>query len=251
MNHGVDMPTATDSTTLVCLFHHYDQARAALADIQQAEVPKSAISVISANQARNSGASSLQSLGVPDRDLHHLEAGVRDGGTIIAVVVGAPYVGAVESIFSKHKASKIDEAIAPVTEASVAGATTVPIVEEQLQVGKRTVDQGGVRVYRRVVEIPVEESINLREEQVVIGRHVVDRPATEAELQSAGDRVIELTETAEEAVISKSAHVVEEVVLGKEIGQHTEHISETVRRTEVNVEELQPNDARSTPTRSV
>ena len=247
------MPAITDSTTLVCLFHHYDQARAALIDIQQAEVPEASITVISANQARNSGTSSLESLGVPDRDLHYLEAGVKDGGTIIAVAASAPYVSAVERIFGKHKASKIDEAVAAPTDTgtALAGDTTIPIVEEELQVGKRTVDQGGVRVYRRVVEIPAEESVNLREEHVVVERNIVDRPATEADLETAGERVIELTETAEEAVIMKNAHVVEEVVIGKEVGQHTQHISDTVRRTEVEVEELQPNDPHQTATHSV
>ena len=246
------MPATTDSTTLICLFHHYDQARAALSDIQNAGVPESVVSVISANQARNSGTSTLESLGVPDRDLHHLEAGVRDGGTIIAVAATGPYVSAVERIFGKHKASKIDEAIAPIAETSVAltGDTAIPIVEEELQVGKRAVDQGGVRVYRRVVEIPAEASVNLREEHVVVGRNVVDRPATAADLQTAGNRVIELTEIAEEPVITKSAHVVEEVLIGKEVGQHTEHISDTVRRTEVDVEELQPSDALHNSTRS-
>lgn len=246
------MPTSTDSTTLVCLFHHYDQARAALADIQEAQVPESAISVISANQSRNSGASSLQSLGVPDRDLYHLGAGVRDGGTIIAVAATGSYVSAVESIFGKHKASKIDEAVAPFTgiSAAISSDTAIPIVEEELQVGKRTVNQGGVRVYRRVVEIPAEEFVNLREEHVVVGRNVVDRPATEADLQTASSRVIELTETAEEPVVTKSAHVIEEVLIGKEVGQHTKHISDTVRKTEVDVEELQPLDALHNTTRS-
>ncbi len=235
------MPATSESTILVCLFHHYDEARAALSDIQNAKVPESAVSVISANQARNSGASTLTSLGVPDRDLHHLEAGVRDGGTIIAVAAAGPYVNEVERIFGKHKASKIDEALAPIadTSAAITGDMAIPIVEEELQVGKRTVDQRGVRVYRRVIEIPAEESVDLREEHVVVERNVVDRPATEADLQTADNRVIELAETAEEPVITKSTHVVEEVLIGKEVGQHTEHISDTVRRTEVDVEELQ------------
>jgi uncharacterized protein (TIGR02271 family) len=247
------MPATTDCTTLVCLFHHYDQARAALTDIQQVKVPESSITVISANQAHNSGTSSLELLGVPDRDLHHLETGIRDGGTIIAVAVSAPYVDAVERIFSKHKASKIDEAIAPGTEtgAAIDGETAIPIVEEELQVGRRTVDQGGVRVYRRIVEVPAEESVNLREEHVVVERNVVDRPASEDDLGAAGNRVIELTETAEQAVVTKNAHVVEEVLIGKQISQHTEHISDTVRKTEVEVEELLPNDPRQPSTRSV
>ena len=101
-------------------------------------------------------------------------------------------------------------------------------------------DAGGVRVYRRVIEIPVEESVSLREEHISVDRHAVDRPVTDADLLSGGDRVIELTETAEEAVIGKSARVVEEVHVGKQVSEHTEHIQDSVRRTEVEVESIEP-----------
>ena len=124
-----------------------------------------------------------------------------------------------------------------------AEGTAIPVIEEELAVGKRTVDAGGVRVYRRVVEIPVEESINLREEHVNVARRAVDRPATEADLNQ-GDRTIELTETAEEAVIGKNARGVEEMVVGKNATERTEHIHDTVRRTEVEVEEVAPASTR-------
>lgn len=76
------------------------------------------------------------------------------------------------------------------------------------------VDQGGVRVFRRIVEIPMEQSVNLREEHVTMERRPVDRAATDTDV-AFGDRTIELTATAEEAVISKNARVVEEVLVGK------------------------------------
>ena len=47
---------------------------------------------------------------------------------------------------------------------------------------------------------------------------------------------IEMTETAEEAVVAKDARVVEEVVVRKTADDRTETISDTVRRTEVEVD---------------
>lgn len=120
----------------------------------------------------------------------------------------------------------------------------IPVVEEELQVGKRAVQRGGVRVYQRVVETPVQESIGLREEHVTVERHAVDQPATAADLESLKEGTIEVREMAEEAVVSKTARVVEEVVLGKEVSEKEATISDTVRRTDVEVEKI------DTPTRT-
>jgi len=113
----------------------------------------------------------------------------------------------------------------------------VPVVEEDLEVGKRAVQSGGVRIYKRVTEKPVEESVNLRQEHVTVERRPADRPATAADLD-AQDRTIEVTETVEKPVISKEARVVEEVVVGKDVDQRTETVRDTVRRTDVQVEQL-------------
>jgi stress response protein YsnF len=56
-----------------------------------------------------------------------------------------------------------------------------PVVREELAVGKREVSTGGVRVYSRVTETAVSESVNLREEHATIERRAVDRPATSAD----------------------------------------------------------------------
>lgn len=114
--------------------------------------------------------------------------------------------------------------------------TSIPVVQEELEVGKRTVQRGGVRVFNRVVEQPIEEQINLREEHVRVERHATDRPATEADLR--GGEVIEVREMAEEPVVSKRSRVVEEVRVGKETTNRSETIRDTVRRTDVEVENL-------------
>ncbi len=238
---------STATTTLLCLFHHDAAAESALSDLGKLGVEKSAIQILVRKTPNQEVSARLRDLGVPQRDMSHLIQGLEDGGTIVVVSTPANHVVGVERIFGEHKADKIDETATPAAkapiaaaspQAAVAGETVVPIVEEQLEVGKRAVDRGGVRVIRRVVEMPAEQSINLREEHVVIQRHPADRAATQADLDGQADRTIELTETAEEAVISKQAHVVEELVIGKQVTEHVEHVHDTVRRTEVEVESL-------------
>ena len=237
------MSTTDDLTTLVCLFHHHDQAEAAIEDLHKQDVPHGSISVIENNGSEQAAGTSLDSLGMPDQDRQHLMDGLRHGGVVVAVSAIAQHVSVVEKIFGNHKATKIDEAAIATTESLATaskGQTAIPIVDEELAVGKRTVDQGGVRVYRRVIEVPVEQAINLREEHVVVERHAIDRPVAEADLALQGNQTFELTETAEEAVVSKTAHVVKEVIVSKTATERTEHIHETVRRTEVEVEEIHP-----------
>jgi uncharacterized protein (TIGR02271 family) len=114
---------------------------------------------------------------------------------------------------------------------------SIPVVEEQLKIGKREVERGGVRVYSRIVETPVNESIELREEHVDVQRRVVDQPISSADA-AFKEQSIEMRETAEEAVVQKSARVVEEVTISKEVNERQQQINDTVRRTEVEVERL-------------
>jgi uncharacterized protein (TIGR02271 family) len=119
---------------------------------------------------------------------------------------------------------------------------SIPVIQEQLAVGKREVQRGGVRVYSRMVETPVNESVSLREEHVNVERHPVDRPIGAGDLDAFKESSIEMRETSEEAVVQKSARVVEEVTIGKDVSQRTQNITDSVRRTEVEVEQLSPDD---------
>ncbi|USX14237.1 YsnF/AvaK domain-containing protein [Oxalobacteraceae bacterium OTU3CAMAD1] len=117
----------------------------------------------------------------------------------------------------------------------------IPVIQEELKVGKRTVQRGGVRVYQRVIETPVQEDITLREEHVTIERHPVDQAIAPDQVPAFQEKSFELRESAEEAVVQKSARVVEEVVVGKEVSQRQEQISDTVRSTDVEVEQIAPD----------
>jgi uncharacterized protein (TIGR02271 family) len=120
----------------------------------------------------------------------------------------------------------------------------IPMAEEHLKVGKREVHQGRVRVRSYVVETPVNEQVNLRQENVHVERRPADRPVSGAD-NLFRERTIEAEERSEEAVVSKEARVKEELVVKKDVRQRTETVSDTVRRTEVEVEDERGNAVKS------
>ena len=125
---------------------------------------------------------------------------------------------------------------------SVDGDQTIKVIEENLEVGKRTVDTGGVRLRSRIIAKPVEESVRLREERVTVQRTPVSRPASAADLDAFKEGEVTLTEQAEVPVVSKTASVVEEISVGKQVTEREEVVRDTVRRTDVEVEQLGGND---------
>jgi len=114
---------------------------------------------------------------------------------------------------------------------------TIPVVEEQLRVGKREENRGRVRIHSRMVETPVQEKVTLRDEKVSVDRRPVDRPLTGADDALFRDRTIEATERTEVPVVSKEARVKEEIAISKDVRDRVETVSGKVRHTEVQVED--------------
>ncbi len=119
--------------------------------------------------------------------------------------------------------------------AGTEASDTIPVIQEELQVGKREIQTGGTRLRSRIVETPVQEDINLRQEKVTVERTSVDRPANAADIK---EDFIELTEKAEVPVVSKEAHVVEEISLNKDVTEREKTIQDTVKNTEVDIQRL-------------
>ena len=169
-----------------------------------------------------------------------------------------------QEIMDRHDAIDVDERDSSYySQQRAAGSTTagdvdrtnlkerakVPVVEESLKVGKKQVERGGARIRSRIVERPVEENVRLREEHVVVNRRPVDREVTDADLQNFRPGEMEITERAEVPVVGKQARVVEEVEVGKTANEREETIRDTVRATDVDVEEIDA-DADTTPTKA-
>ncbi len=132
--------------------------------------------------------------------------------------------------------------VAPTAAASartgtVAGEDVLQVVEERLEVGKRAVSRGKVRLHSYVVENQVSENVNLRDETVTVDRRVVDRPVAALGADAFQERTIEMEEIDEEAVVAKTARVVEEVGIRKDATDRVETVRDTVRSTKVDVED--------------
>jgi hypothetical protein len=123
----------------------------------------------------------------------------------------------------------------------------IPILEEELRIGKREVLRGGARVHARVAEHPVREEVELLAEHTSVERRPATRRLSEEELEQGGllrERVIEISEMREEAVVSKEAFVREELLVRKTIERRTEVVEETLRRTEVEAERFSGAESR-------
>lgn len=143
---------------------------------------------------------------------------------------------------NQYRNTKYGADIGMNTDDSMDTSGSVKIIEEDLQVGKREVETGGVRLRSRIIERPVEESVRLRSERVTVNRNPVDRAATEADFDNFKEGTVEMTEHAEMPVVNKEARVVEEISLNKTVDETEETISDTVRRTDVEIEDLDTNE---------
>jgi uncharacterized protein (TIGR02271 family) len=203
--------------------------------------------------------------GVSDEDASYYEDRINNGGTFLSVNTSEAGIGADEIREILHRSGGHNSSRPRETQsfagstggAAYAGESTsgfsasgdrtvaeerIPIVEEELQVGKREVERGGAHIHSHVEETPVSEQVNLREENISIER----RPVTETEPLSGSDldrttlmqdQDVEMRATAEEAVVAKQAHVDEELIVRKTETDRTENIQDTVRHTEVDVDE--------------
>ncbi len=128
--------------------------------------------------------------------------------------------------------------VLPTGTAAVSGKDdVVQVVEERLSVGKRAVSRGKVRLHSYVVENQVSENVTLRDETVSVDRHAVDRPVAALGADAFKERTIEMEEIDEEAVVAKSARVVEEIGIRKEVTDRVETVRDTVRSTKVDIED--------------
>ena len=153
----------------------------------------------------------------------------------VAARVSEEKVERVVAIMERREASEGGERGAP----SGGRGETVRAVEEELSVGKRKVATGGVRVTSHVTETPVEETVRLREEHVEARRERADRVLSPEEADAAfEERTVEVMGTSEEAVVRKEARVVGEVSVGRRVEEREETVRDTVRRSEVEVEEV-------------
>lgn len=262
------MTYGQNTHTLIATFADYSSARQAARELIDNGVPSDAVQLDSNQQTAGAGAGayaneehhksgfaewwdSLFGSDENDDDRRHYEGALAGGKTILRATLSLESTDSAIGILNRNGARDIEDgstadaartpATARASESARAGDKgSIQVVEEELQIGKRAVRRGGVRVYSHVVTEPVEQQVGLRDERVTVERRKVNREISPAEVSALQDQTIEVTEMTEEPVIAKRARVREEVVVGKEATERTETVRDDVRRTEVEVEPLGP-----------
>jgi stress response protein YsnF len=110
----------------------------------------------------------------------------------------------------------------------------IPIMREELRVGKREVERGGVHVSVHVKETPVSERVNLREQRVEIERRPVSRSPQAGEASFKSEE-FDVKEYGEEAMVQKDVRVVEEVIVHKRTSDRDAVIADNLKSTEIDV----------------
>jgi len=276
------MAQSSNEKTVVGVFDDFSTAERVARDLTNAGIPRDSIEIKSnfmTGAAGRSTQSEESHEGGISGFFHRLfggdEAGdyseaVRRGNAILCVTAGPTQIDQAVDIMNSGGAVDIERHVerfrqagyerhnpdaAPYTHdeairerekfRDVQQGGTIPVVEENLQVGKRAVQRGGVRVYSRVVEQPVTENVELREEHVKVERRPVNRTMEAGDAGRLREQSIEVTEMTEEPVVQKRARVREEVVVGKETTKRTEQVRDKVRRTEVEVERIGDKGAKT------
>ena len=260
------------SETIAAVYKTEAQAKSAVTDLVTAGVSRSSIDQHMEGGSYLGGSSSLETRPVESKgfwsslfggethdDTSVYDENLTSGGSVVTVraVSDAEY-DHVAAILERHDPVDVDNhmgrssviettttdtygtapvAAKPVATGVASDDATLSLSEESITVGKRMVNRGSTRIRRYVVEKAVEENVTLRDEKVTIERRPVTAGSAVSDTAFT-DKVIEMTETGEEAVVGKTARVVEEVALRKEAVDHVETVRDTVRKEEVEIEEV-------------
>ena len=231
--------------TVIGLFTENAHAAKALDDLAAAGLHRDALDLLSADDA--SDAPKLRALSdlVPEPDLTIYLEGVRQGGTLLTAQVPVESEGRAAEIIGANTPVNIREHSItlkqrnPEMKAELIDSARDPnvleVVEEVVELGKERVESGRMRIYNVVSEAKVSKSIPLVDETVTVQRRTVQRDALEDAFK---ERVFELSEFDERAIVSKRAQVVEEVNLAKQAESRDHTVTETVRRSDVRAERV-------------
>ncbi len=233
------------STTIIAMYDNADKAEKAVNEIVRAGVSRDAVDVLQGDGNGNSAVvGKLTERGVERQEAAIYAEAIGKGSLMVAVEAPEETAQDAYEIMNRFGARDLEQLVAE-AEGANEERESVPVVEEEVSIGKRKVLRGGVRVTSTVKERPVEETVKLREENVEVEQTRADRKLSPEEAEKAfKQQAVELTETAEEAVISKEARVVGEVSLGKSAAEREETVQATARRTDVKVEKIGADEAK-------
>ena len=221
------------NTTLVNTYEDKTIAGRAIRALRDEGFPEGDIKILQGGT--DTLVSELVKRGFEEDEARGLADAAEQGKTLLAALVSEDKADHAASIMDRFEAQEEGQD----KRRETGSAESVPIVEEGLVVGKAKFATGGVRVTSSVEELPVEETVTLREERVSAEQRPADRELTAEEAKAAfEEKTVEVIGTTEEARVSKTARVVGEVALEKAVEEREETVRDTVRKTDVEIEEV-------------
>src|SRR3954451_692957 len=235
------------TTSIIGLFESSDIATKVQGELSKVGIKKDAVEIIE-NVAAARITSRLVEAGYEKDKAESYGKAMQKGGTLI--VAEAPDDKADEALdmMRSFKVLSPETLLEKLGNQTSEETQSAQVIEEELEVGvARTT--GGKRLKTEVSEREVQETVTLHEETIEAERTKVDRVLKPEEADKAfQESTVELTTTTEKQIVSKPAHVVEEVSLSKQSGEREVTVSGTVRRQDVTVEDIDGKSGKTAKT---
>jgi len=227
-------------TSVIGLFESQDIANKAVAEVTKGGVSQDAVDILASSGTKEIS-SRLVEAGYDEAKAQQYAKALQQGGALVIAEVEDDRADAVLEALRKFEVLT-PEALLERTRSqgkrSEQQTEKAQVIEEELEVGKSTTT-GGKRLKTEVSEREVQETVTLHEEHVEVEHNKVDRVLKPEEAAKAfHEGTIEMTEVSEKPLVTKQAHVIEEVALSKQSGEREVTVSGTVRRQDVTVEEI-------------
>jgi uncharacterized protein (TIGR02271 family) len=231
--------------TVVGLFDEKNEAMRAFSALAHEGYAKADLDILTSDDADDRPKLALMREWIPEPDVTTYLEGVRHGGTIITANVADSAATRAAEIMSgyrmvniRDRASELRKIRNDLTLSDPARSDNVlEVIEEELEVGKESVERGRMRIYNVITEREVSQDVGLRDETIRVQRRPADR-AVKIDPSLFKERSFEMVEVDEIAKVGKTARVIEEVSLTKDVAEKVQTIRETLRHQDVEVEEV-------------
>jgi stress response protein YsnF len=225
-------------TSIIGLFENQDTARKVVNALTEMGCDEGRIETLTKSGGKEI-AKRLTEAGYEEEKAQRYSEVLQKGGVLIVAEVDDDKADNALSTMQRFEVLTPDALLERIGSESSEETTSAQVIEESLEVGKAQ-SSSGKRLKTSVSEREVQETVTLREDKIDVERSRADRTLRPEEADKAfEEKTVEVSGVTEKPVVSKQAHVVEEVSLTKQSGEREVTVGGTVRRQDVTVEDME------------
>jgi stress response protein YsnF len=225
-------------TSIIGLFENQDTARKVVNALTEMGCDEGQIETLTKSGGKEI-TKRLTEAGYEEEKAQRYSEVLQKGGVLIVAEVDDDKADNALSTMQRFEVLTPDALLERIGSESSEETTSAQVIEESLEVGKAQ-SSSGKRLKTSVSEREVQETVTLREDKIDVERSRADRTLRPEEAdKSFEEKTVEVSGVTEKPVVSKQAHVVEEVSLTKQSGEREVTVGGTVRRQDVTVEDME------------